>query len=156
MQDFLWAHWTQFRYAMYQYLFNDFIVEAENRHRHTLSIADTALGNASAALTDAISKIDHLEANNDHLATLLAAKNANAVSAQQLYITKHAVHRYRERIGFTGSDKDLREYIYKQTIKHLATMDKLPDGHYKIDSRAAVRVADSTVQTVVPAKKRQS
>jgi ElaB/YqjD/DUF883 family membrane-anchored ribosome-binding protein len=87
---------------------------------------------------------------------MLANRNFKAIVAQQLYITDHAIHQYRKRIGYGGSTEELRKMIYKQTIKHLAVMDKLPDGHYKISSKAAVRVKDNTVCTVVKTGKIQS
>lgn len=87
---------------------------------------------------------------------MLANRNFKAIVSQQLYITDHAIHQYRKRIGFGGSDDELRKMIYKLTLRHLATMDTLPDGHYKINDKAAVRIKDNTVCTVVNATKRQS
>jgi len=87
---------------------------------------------------------------------MLANRNYKAIAAQQLYVTDHAIHQYKKRIGFGGSDEELRKTIYKLTIRHLAIMDTLPDGHYKINDKAAVRVKDNTVCTVVNAGKRQS
>lgn len=87
---------------------------------------------------------------------MLANRNAGAIHAQAIYVTQHALHRYRERIGFNGTDDELRKMIYKLTLRHLATLDRLPDGHYKINDKAAVRIADNTVQTVVKATRKQS
>lgn len=84
------------------------------------------------------------------LEDMLANKNVAAITAQTLYVTEHALSRYRQRIGFNGSDDELRKMIYKLTLRHLATMDKLPDGEYQLNNKAAVRVKDNTVCTVIP------
>jgi len=87
---------------------------------------------------------------------LLANRNSKAIVSQQIYVTDHALHQYRKRIGFGGSDDELRKMIYKLTLRHLKTMDKLQDGHYKLNDKAAVRIKDNTVCTVVYPTKRQS
>lgn len=133
---------TKFRAYLYYTFFNDFIIFQQEEHDQELKTLKTINEKQKH-------KLQHYE-------DLLANKNAKAVAAQQLYVTEHAIHRYKERIGFNGSDDELRKMIYKLTLRHLATMDKLPDGHYKINDKAAVRVADNTIQTVIPAKRRQS
>jgi len=84
---------------------------------------------------------------------LLANKNAEAVVAQTLYVTEHAIQRYKERIGHKGSNDEIRKMIYKLTIRHLATMDKLEDGKYDLNDVAQARVKDNTVTTIVPRRK---
>ena len=81
---------------------------------------------------------------------LLANKNAKCTVAQSLMVTNHALSRYRSRIGYGGDDESLRRMIYKQTISHLSTLDKLEDGKYEIANNAIVRVKDNTVCTVTP------
>lgn len=94
-------------------------------------------------LKEAETKIKRLE-------DMLSDKNAKCVTAQALMVTNHALSRYREHIGFHGSDDDLRKLIYKEALKHLATMDKLPDGKYPIANNAILRIKDNTVCTVTP------
>lgn len=96
-----------------------------------------------------------LRRDNQRLEDMLANKNVPAIKAQTLYVTEHALDRYRKRIGFNGTDEELRKMIYKLTIRHLATMDYLPDGEYTINDKATVRVKDNTVCTVVPYKPRR-
>ena len=84
------------------------------------------------------------------LEEMLASKNAKAITSNEIFVTNHAMHQYRSRIGFNGSDDELRKIIYKECIKHLATMDKLPDGKYQISNNAILRVKDNTVCTVTP------
>jgi len=85
---------------------------------------------------------------------LLANRNAKATVAQSLIVTDHAVHRYRQRIGFGGSDDELRKMIYKLTIRHLSTMDKLPDGRYDLGKNIIAAVRDNTVTTIIPRGKK--
>ena len=85
---------------------------------------------------------------------LLANRNAKATVAQSLVVTDHAVHRYRQRIGFKGSDDELKKMIYKLTIRHLSTMDKLPDGRYDLGKNVIAAVKDNTVTTIVPRGKK--
>jgi len=99
--------------------------------------------------------IEDLRRKTQQLEDMLANRNTAAVRAQTLYVTEHALDRYRKRIGFNGSDDELRKMIYKLTIRHLATMDSLPDGEYTINDQAMVRVKDNTVCTVIPYKKRR-
>ena len=96
-----------------------------------------------------------LHKRTQQLEDMLANKNVAAITAQTLYVTEHALSRYRQRIGFSGSDDELRRMIYKLTIRHLATMDKLQDGEYVINNKAAVRVKDNTVCTVIPKRSRR-
>lgn len=97
----------------------------------------------------------NLSKRTQQLEDMLANKNVAAITAQTLYVTEHALSRYRQRIGFNGSDDELRKMIYKLTIRHLATMDKLQDGEYTINNKAAVRVKDNTVCTVIPKRSRR-
>lgn len=85
---------------------------------------------------------------------LLANRNAKATVAQSLVVTDHAVHRYRTRIGFKGSDDELKKMIYKLTIRHLSTMDQLPDGRYDLGKNVIAAVKDNTVVTIVPRGKK--
>jgi len=84
---------------------------------------------------------------------LLANKNAQAVTAQTLYVTEHAIQRYRERIGHKGTNDEIRKMIYKLTLRHLATLDKLEDGKYDLNDIAQARVKDNTVTTIIRRKK---
>ena len=106
--------------------------------------------------TDYKKQLSTLSSANQRLEDLLANRNAKDIKAQQIHITDHAIHRYRKRIGFSGSNDELRRMVYKQLLRHMASMDSLPDGHYKINDKAAARVKDNTVATIVPATKRQS
>lgn len=102
-----------------------------------------------------IEEVETLKREAQRLEDMLANKNVAAIKAQTLYVTEHALDRYRKRIGFNGTDEELRKMIYKLTIRHLATMDYLPDGEYTINDKAMVRVKDNTVCTVVPYKPRR-
>jgi len=84
---------------------------------------------------------------------LLANKNAQAVTAQTLYVTEHAIQRYRERIGHKGTNDEIRKMIYKLTLRHLATLDKLEDGKYDLNDIAQARIRDNTVTTIIKRKK---
>lgn len=78
---------------------------------------------------------------------LLTDKNAQCTQAQALHITDHAIHRYRERGGFKGTDDELRKKIYKLLARHLLRMDKLSDGEYDLDKNVVCRVKDNTAVT---------
>lgn len=97
-----------------------------------------------------------LHQRNQQLEDLLANRNVGAIKAQTLYVTEHALSRYRQRIGFNGSDDELKKMIYKLTIRHLATMDYLPDGQYSLNDKAAARVKDNTVCTIIPLKTKRA
>jgi len=84
---------------------------------------------------------------------LLANKNAQAVTAQTLYVTEHAIQRYRERIGHKGTNDEIRKMIYKLTLRHLATLDKLEDGKYDLNEIAQARIKDNTVTTIIKRKR---
>ena len=93
---------------------------------------------------------EELKQRIEMLEDMLASKNAKAITSNEIFVTNHAMHQYRSRIGFNGSDDELRKIIYKECIKHLATMDKLPDGKYEISNNAILRIKDNTVCTVTP------
>ena len=83
------------------------------------------------------------------LENLLANENALGVTAKSLTISQHALHRYRQRIGYTNTDDELRKMLYKGCMRHLATMDKLSDGNYQVGQRGALAVIkDNTVVTI--------
>lgn len=107
-----------------------------------------------------LNKSDKLITNNSTIRQLqsklslahdmLTNKNAACTQAQALFVTNHAIDRYKERIGYSGNDNDLRKFLYKEAIKHLATMDKLQDGKYDIAGNAIIRIKDNTICTVTP------
>ena len=78
---------------------------------------------------------------------LLTDKNAKCTQAQALHITDHAIHRYKERGGFKGTDDELRKKIYKLLARHLLYMDELSDGDYDLDKNIICRVKDNTAIT---------
>lgn len=93
---------------------------------------------------------EELKQRIEMLEDMLAAKNAKSITSNEIFVTNHAMHQYKSRIGFNGSDDELRKIIYKECLKHLATMDKLPDGKYEISNNAILRIKDNTVCTVTP------
>ena len=123
---------------------------------HLSNAVDSHLLEISRQASDYENKLTEQRRIIQRQEDLLANKNGKATIAQQLYVTDHAVHQYRKRVGFGGSDDELRKMIYKLTIRHLHSMDRLQDGHYKISDKAAVRVKDNTVCTIVHPTKRQS
>lgn len=78
---------------------------------------------------------------------LLTNKNASCTEAQRIFITDHAIHRYKERGGFTGTNEDLRKKMYKLLARHLLVLDKLADGEYDLDKNIVCRVKDNTAVT---------
>lgn len=90
------------------------------------------------------------QARADRYEHILSDKNAATCKAQTLYVTEHAVSRYKQRIGYNGDDNSLRKLIYKQTIRHLSSLDSLPDGRYDLNKNVVAKVKDNTVVTIIP------
>ncbi len=124
-------------------------------------ILDNILASLSEDIAERLlakdSKIEKCRQLSQKYEDMLANRNAVCTQAQALFVTNHAIQRYKERIGYSGSDEDLRKKIYKLTVRHLATMDKLEDGTYDIEHNVRARVKDNTVCTIMsaPGKKKQ-
>ena len=100
--------------------------------------------------TNTTSETEYLQKRVDLLETMLSDKQVVNNSAKELIVSQHALFQYRSRIGYNGDDISLKKLIYKEAIKHLATMDVLPDGKYPIANNAILRIKDNTVCTVTP------
>ena len=81
---------------------------------------------------------------------LAAKKNESTTTFEELSVSAHAIHRYRERCKGKGTDDEIRKYLYKGLIRQLATMDTLPNGHYTLYKGVTGRIENNTLVTVIP------
>jgi len=82
--------------------------------------------------------------------TLSQQKTKYATEASKLAITSHAVHRYRERCGGTGTDDEIYKMLMKLLLQQLYTMDRLPDGGYDLKRGVRGTVVNNTLVTILP------
>ena len=85
------------------------------------------------------------------LEDVLAHKRTELASTiDKLYVTSHAIHRYRERHNGKGTDDDISTMLYKCMIQQLATTDTLMDGTYDLKRGLRGRIQNNTLVTILP------
>jgi len=104
-----------------------------------------------ATLLICSARIKFHKENIQRLEDLLADKKNEATTTyNELSVSAHAIHRYRERCKGKGTDEEIRKYLYKGLIRQLATMDTLPNGHYTLYKGVTGRIENNTLVTVIP------
>jgi len=76
-------------------------------------------------------------------------KSSEATIYNELAVSAHAVHRYKERINNKLTNADVSKMLYKALIRQLYTMDTLQDGRYSLFKGVVGVVKDKTLVTVL-------